>query len=116
MATNDTTDTTTRAPHLSIAGLDTIPAGEHAAIRATLGSLLAGFAHRNIALLENVYADDADWVNAFGSVKKGRVAILDYLRGLFADANFNAGALVSPPSNTLRRLSDDIVVISTHLR
>lgn len=119
MTTNDPTDpadTATHATHLSIAGLDTMSLDEQGAIQAMVEALLAGFAQRNVALLENVYTEDADWVNAFGSVKKGRVAILDYLRGLFADANFNAGELVSAPTNTLRRLADGIVVISTHLR
>jgi len=38
-------------------------------------------------MLTGVYSDDADWVNAFGSVKRGNLEIVNYLRGLFADDN-----------------------------
>ena len=41
------------------------------------------------------YSDDADWVNAFGTVKRGRDDIAEYLRGLLRDQNFNRGALGS---------------------
>jgi hypothetical protein len=51
--------------------------------------LLVGFDKRNMDLLEAVYIDEADWVNALGSVNVGRAEIIDYLRGLFADKNFN---------------------------
>ena len=47
--------------------------------------------------LANVYSDDANWVNAFGSVKHGRQEIITYLCGLFADANFTAGTLKATP-------------------
>jgi hypothetical protein len=36
-----------------------------------------------------VYSDDADRINAFGTVKHGRDDIVADLRGLFADANFD---------------------------
>lgn len=39
-----------------------------------------------------------------------------YLRGLFADANFNDGRMVAPPQSRLRRLTGDVVTVSTHLR
>jgi uncharacterized protein (TIGR02246 family) len=67
-------------------------------------------------MLEAVYSDDADWVNAFGTVRTGRAEIVAYLRGLFADANFDAGKLVAPPESRLRRLGDTVVAVSTHLR
>jgi uncharacterized protein (TIGR02246 family) len=101
---------------LHIEGLDAMPAADQATIQATVEAVLTGFSRRNVMLLEHVYTDDADWVNAFGSVKKGRAAILEYLSGLFADDNFSAGILVSPPTNVLRRLTDDVVVLSTHLQ
>ena len=44
-----------------------------------------------------MYSDDADWVNAFGTVKRGSKEIVDYLRGLFADDNFNRGEPDGPP-------------------
>ena len=75
------------------AGVSALAPRDQEAIARTLTSLLAGFSERNVDKLADVYSDDADWVNAFGSVKHGRQEIITYLRGLFADANFNAGTL-----------------------
>lgn len=81
----------------SPAGLSALATRDQEAITRTLTSLLAGFRERDADKLTDVYSDDANWVNAFGSVKQGRQEILTYLRGLFADANFNAGTLKAPP-------------------
>jgi uncharacterized protein (TIGR02246 family) len=89
---------------------------DRAAIEHTLSCLMAGFVERSAATLEDVYADDADWVNAFGSVKRGRRQIIDYLRGLFSDDNFKAGKLVAPPVSSFRRLADGVVAVSAHLQ
>jgi uncharacterized protein (TIGR02246 family) len=75
------------------ADLSALAPRDQEAIARTLTSLLAGFSERNVDKLANVYGDDADGVNAFGSVNHGRQQIITYLRGLFADANFNAGTL-----------------------
>jgi uncharacterized protein (TIGR02246 family) len=97
------------------AGLSALATRDQEAITRTLTSLLAGFRERDADKLTDVYSDDADWVNAFGSVKQGRQEILTYLRGLFADANFNAGALKAPPQSSIRVLTDEVVIVSTHL-
>jgi uncharacterized protein (TIGR02246 family) len=103
---------TTDYPSAGVSGL-----AEHdqEAIARTLTSLLAGFSERNADKLADIYSDDADWVNAFGSVKHGRQEIITYLRGLFADANFNAGTLMAPPQSIIRVLTDEVVLVSTHL-
>jgi uncharacterized protein (TIGR02246 family) len=101
---------------LRVDGLDAFDEPDRAELLATLGRLLAGFQQRDAVLLAGVYTPDADWVNAFGSVKKGASEIVDYLRGLFADANFDDGRLVAPPVNAIRRLSDDVALVSTHLQ
>jgi uncharacterized protein (TIGR02246 family) len=95
--------------------LSALAARDQEAITRTLTSLLAGFSERDANKLTDVYSDDADWVNAFGSVKHGRQEILTYLRGLFADANFNAGTLKAPPQSSIRVLTDEVVIVSTHL-
>jgi SnoaL-like domain len=77
-------------------GLEAMPHEDQKAIGATMSALLGGFSKRDPAMLEAVYSDDADWVNAFGTVRTGRAEIVAYLRGLFADANFDAGKLVPP--------------------
>jgi uncharacterized protein (TIGR02246 family) len=97
-------------------GLQAMPPEDQKAIGATLSALLDGFTNRDAALLEAVYSDDADWVNASGTVRTGRAEIVAYLRGLFADANFHAGRLVAPPESRLRWLGDTVVAVSYHLR
>jgi uncharacterized protein (TIGR02246 family) len=96
--------------------LSSLPQADQDAITMTLLSLLQGFSARDAEALVDVYSDDADWVNAFGSVKKGRDDIVSYLRGLFADANFNAGQLKAPPETMIRVLTPDVVLVSAHLR
>ncbi len=107
---------TTAAAQLGLEGLESFPDDDQAALLATLRNLLLGFQQRDADMLVDVYTADADWVNAFGSVKKGATEIVDYLRGLFADANFNDGRLVAPPRSSIRSLSGDVAVVSTHLQ
>jgi uncharacterized protein (TIGR02246 family) len=100
---------------LALDELTRLPGADQNAIATTLINLMAGFTARDADQLRDVYTDDADWVNAFGSVKRGADEIVGYLRGLFADANFNAGTLAGPPVTTIRVLSEDVVLVSTHL-
>jgi uncharacterized protein (TIGR02246 family) len=96
--------------------ISSLPQGDQEAIATTLISLVTGFRERNVEHLAGVYSDDADWVNAFGTVKKGGPEIVEYLRGLFADTNFNAGSLKAPPTTTIRVLTSDVVLVSAHLQ
>jgi uncharacterized protein (TIGR02246 family) len=77
---------------------------------------LGGFQERDADKLANVYSSDADWVNAFGSVKKDGGEIVAYLRGLFTDDNFNAGRLKAPPETSIRVLTPEVVLVSAHLK
>src|SRR5271155_5965979 len=79
-----------------------LPPDDQQAIGKTLLTLLKGFRDRDVEVLHAVYSDDADWVNAFGTVKRGREDIVDYLRGLFADDNFNRGEPERPPETSFR--------------
>lgn len=96
--------------------LSSLPQTDQDAIAATLVSLLTGFKERDAGKLVNVYSDDADWVNAFGTVKKGGGEIVEYLGGLFSDANFNSGTLKAPPETAIRVLTSDVVLVSAHLQ
>jgi uncharacterized protein (TIGR02246 family) len=96
--------------------LSSLPQVDQEAIGATLLNLMAGFQERNVDKLADIYSSDADWVNAFGTVKKGSDEILDYLRGLFANDNFNAGTLRAPPEIAIRVLNRDVVLVSAHLQ
>jgi uncharacterized protein (TIGR02246 family) len=96
--------------------LASLPQADQDAITATLLSLMDGFRQRDVNRLADVYSADADWVNAFGTVKHGSSEILSYLRGLFADDNFNAGTVKAPPDTAIRVLSGDVVLVSAHLQ
>lgn len=98
------------------AELSSLPQSDQEAIGATLIALRTGFQERDAEKLVGVYSVDADWVNAFGSVKKGSEEIVAYLRGLFADANFNAGTLRAPPEVVIRVLTPEVVLVSAHLQ
>ena len=47
---------------------------------------------------------------------EARDDIVEYLRGLFSDGNFNAGTLKAPPETTLRVLTPEVVLVSAHLQ
>ncbi len=96
--------------------ISSLPQADQDAIGATLISLMTGFRERDAEKLTGIYASDADWVNAFGTVKKGGDEIVEYLRGLFSDHNFNAGTLKAPPETALRVLTPEVVLVSAHLQ
>lgn len=84
------------------------------AIGQTLRTLQVAFRTRNADLLNDVYVEDADWTNAFGTTLSGRDAIVDYLRGLFADAHFAAGQMINPPRVSIRPVSQGVVVVKIY--
>jgi uncharacterized protein (TIGR02246 family) len=96
--------------------ISSLPQADQDAIGTTLISLMTGFRERDAEKLIGVYTTDADWVNAFGTVKKGGDEIVEYLRGLFSNDNFNAGTLKAPPETALRVLTADVVLVSAHLQ
>jgi uncharacterized protein (TIGR02246 family) len=96
--------------------ISSLPQADQDAIGTTLISLLTGFRERDAEKLVDIYSADADWVNAFGTVKKGGEEIVTYLRGLFSDANFNAGELKAPPETALRVLTPEVVLVSARLQ
>lgn len=106
---------TTSPTTTSTIELTDLPESDQLAILHTLGTLQQGFAERDADRLVDVYTDDADWVNAFGTTKRGANDIVEYLRGLFGDDNFNAGSVVEGPTIVIRVLTVDVVVVSSHL-
>ncbi len=93
-----------------------LPQADQDVITTNLLALSSGFKARDVNQLTDVYSADADWVNAFGTVKRGSDQILAYLQGLFADENFNAGTLEAPPEVAIRVLTREVVLVSAHLR
>jgi uncharacterized protein (TIGR02246 family) len=101
---------------INLSGLEAFASTDATAIRQTMTLLFDGFRRRDAESLNAVYTGDADWVNAFGSVKKGRTEIVHYLEGLFADSAFNAGRIIKPPISIVRKLTDDTAAVSSHLQ
>jgi len=101
---------------LAMNDLSSLPQADQDAIGVTLMALLGGFQERNADKLVGVYSADADWVNAFGTVKRGEEEIVEYLRGLFADDNFNAGSLKAPPDTSFRVLTPEVLLVNAHLQ
>jgi uncharacterized protein (TIGR02246 family) len=99
-----------------MADFSDLPPDDQQGIGKTMLTLLAGFRNRDAEALRAVYSWDADWVNAFGTVKRGRDDIVDYLKGLFADDNFNRGEPEGPPETSFRVLTPEAVLVSAHLR
>jgi uncharacterized protein (TIGR02246 family) len=96
--------------------ISTLPQADQDAIGATLGALLTGFSERDADRLQGIYTPTTDWVNAFGTARRGEGDIIEYLRGLFADDNFNAGTLKAPPEVAMRVLTSEVVLVSAHLQ
>ncbi len=96
--------------------ITSLPQADQEAIAATLGALLSGFSERDADKLRGIYTPTTDWVNAFGTAKRGEDDIIAYLRGLFADDNFNAGTLKAPPEVAMRVLTPEVVLVSAHLQ
>jgi len=82
--------------HRGVTIFSELPPADQEAIGKTLLTLLKSFDDRDAEPLRGVYSEDADWVNAFGTVKRGCDEIVDYLTGLFTDDHFNRGELAGP--------------------
>lgn len=88
---------------------------DEAAVYDVLLKIGAAFRGLDATGVEDLYVDDADWTNAFGTTLKGNRDIARYLRDLFANEHFAAGAPVKPPEATVRFLGDDVAVATTYL-
>ncbi|MGW1893329.1 YybH family protein [Streptomyces sp. NPDC002004] len=84
-------------------------------IRNRIRSIAIGFRELKADVFRDVYAEDADWTNAFGTTLRGRDVIVGYLRKLFADPHFSSGRQVGSPQAQLRWVTDDVVVVKTYI-
>lgn len=85
------------------------------AIENVLRTLAKGFGEQDTTGLAKLYAEDADWTNAFGTTRHGRDAICAYLEKLFADPHFTQGKLHGEPDGSIRFLRDDVAVAKTYI-
>ncbi len=70
--------------------------------------LAEAFRNLDASGVEELYTDDADWTNAFGTSRRGGTEIGGYLKRLFADPHFRAGKPVGPPQVSMRFVSADV--------
>src|SRR5215510_12731228 len=85
-------------------------ATDEAVIRKALENWNEGWDTFNAQLASMDYADDADWLNAFGVKKKGRAEIEKFLAEIFArpdlkEARFKTTGL------SIRFISPDVAVV-----
>lgn len=84
-------------------------------VEAALGRREQAFEDLNADLLEDLYTEDADWMNAYGTRRRGSAEIVAYLRELFADPRFAAGSPAGPPQVEIRQVAPRVAIASTYL-
>ena len=87
------------------------PADE-AAVRAAIARWDKAWATKDAALGAQDYADDAHWVNAFGMERKGRAAIGDTLKEVFA-LPFVMTGQSEPMIDDVRLLDDEVAIVES---
>ena len=91
-------------------------APDEAAIGEVLIKLARGFASNDADGLDALYAEDADWTNAFGTSLHGRDTIIRYLEKLFADSRFEAGHMVGEPQASIRfAAGGNVAIVKTYV-
>jgi uncharacterized protein (TIGR02246 family) len=85
---------------------------DEAAIRRILANWDRGWDEFDARLAAMDYADDADWLNAFGRKKKGRAELQKFLTELFVRPDMKA-ARFTTTSITIRFIRPDVAVAYT---
>ncbi len=88
-----------------------VQARDETAVGEVLMKLARGFVANDVQGLDALYAEDADWTNAFETSLHGRDAIIRYLEKLFADSRFEAGHMVGKPQASIRFVGDGTIAI-----
>ena len=68
--------------HLNLAQSERCKNADEAAVRRVLGEFNDAWTARSASRYAAVFADDADWENAFGGRRKGRKEIQEFIGGL----------------------------------
>ena len=83
---------------------------DEAAIMKVLDNSDKGWDERNAQLAAMDYADDADWMNAFGVQVKGRVNIQEFFAGLLQNAAVTAGS-GTKAKTSIRFIRPDVALL-----
>ncbi|MEE4211457.1 MAG: SgcJ/EcaC family oxidoreductase [Parvularcula sp.] len=83
-----------------------------AAVRRVLGILGQGWGAGDAEMVSSVYSDNAEWMNAFGQIRRGSAAIEEYLADLWdGEADDVAeGEQRDEQPISLRYLGDDVAI------
>ncbi len=85
------------------------------AVGEVMMRLAGAFRSLDAAGVEELYSQDADWTNAFGTSRTGATEIASYLRDLFRDAHSGAGRPIGPPEASMRFVAQDVCVVKTYI-
>lgn len=85
---------------------------DEAAIKQVLSNWEQGWDEGKAELSSADYAEDADWINAFGYERKGKAEILAFLTRLYKNPDVRAGNSTKP-SNSIRCVRPDVAITYT---
>jgi uncharacterized protein (TIGR02246 family) len=89
---------------------------DEAGVRAAVGQRMAGRQQRDARLAAEPFAEDAVWINAFGTRLAGRAAIEAFLAGLYADPGFIQRETLEDEIREIVFLRPDVAVARTFQR
>ena len=82
------------------------------AIQRAIANWDQGWRDFDARLATQDYSDDADWTNAFGRARKGRVEVEKYLTGLFKTPEIRSRAS-TPSTVDIRFVRPDVAVVTS---
>lgn len=88
---------------------------EREAVEAILRELRQRAREGDAARAAALYADDADWMNAFGVRRRGRVEIEAWLRRLNESPGYRAGQVTHSTPEEIQFLRPDLAVVHRYL-
>jgi len=86
---------------------------DRAALLEVLAKLRDGARDRDAHRATEGYAEDADWINAFGVRRKGKAQIEQWMSRLFADPGYQAARITGAP-HEIRLVGPDVAVIHSY--
>ena len=89
-------------------------AEDEAAIRQIVANWDKGWKDFDAQIATRDYADDADWINAFGVAEKGRAEIQKYLAEIYTRAGIRSRKSL-PSTVSIRFIQPDVAVVSAFM-
>ena len=80
------------------------------AVGSVLQTMGKGFAIQNADTVASIYTDNAQWLNAFGDWRVGRIAIRNKLDSVFASSGFSSGKTVGKPTAKIKVINPNLAI------